>query len=241
MNGFFSSPVKQGVLAYNSPPHRFINREYFVISYETEPDILKNVLPPGLTISDPVVKFEFMNMPDSEGFGAFSEAGQAIPVLYEGVPGTYIHNMYLNSHMPVTGGREIWGFPKTMGRPCLEVDCDHVLGTLDYGKTRIATGTMLYKNMPIDPVVIKSSLEDPGFLIKSIPDVTGGIAICQLVKYKMIDVNVKWAFTGDATLQLNPHIIANVASLPVKNVLSASHFLADLTLPFGEVVIDYLK
>ena len=241
MNGFFSSPVKQGVLAYNSPPHRFINREYFVIAYETDPGLLQSILPPGLIASDPIVKFEFMNMPDSTGFGSFSEAGQAIPVLYDGVPGTYIHNMYLNSPGPITGGREIWGFPKTMGRPCLEIDCDHVLGTLDYGKTRIATGTMLYKNIPLDTTLVKSSLESPGFLIKSIPDVTGGTAICQLIKYTMTDVKVKWAYTGDATLQLHPHVMANVSSLPVKNILSASHFLADLTLPFGKVAIDYLK
>ncbi|MCU6317007.1 acetoacetate decarboxylase [Klebsiella aerogenes] len=241
MNGFFSSSIKQGVLAYNSPPHRFINREYFVISYETDPDLLRRILPPGLVAPDPIVKFEFMNMPDAGGFGLFSEAGQAIPVLYDGIPGTYIHNMYLNSPGPVTGGREIWGFPKTMGRPCLEIDCDHVLGTLDYGKTRIATGTMLYKNMALDTEIVRSSLESPGFLVKCIPDVTGDMAICQLVKYKMTNVNVKWAFTGDATLQLHPHIMANIASLPVHRVLSASHFLADLTLPFGEVAIDYLK
>jgi acetoacetate decarboxylase len=56
----------------------------------------------------------------------------------------------------------------------------------------------------------------------------------------MIDINVKWAFSGQATLELHPHIMARVADLPVRQVLSACHFIADLTLPYGEVVKDYL-
>jgi acetoacetate decarboxylase len=35
--------------------------------------------------------------------------------------------------------------------------------------------------------------------------------------------------------------MADVARLPVLEVLSATHFIADLTLGMGEVVHDYLK
>lgn len=241
MNNPFGMPVLQGNPAYTSPPHRFINREYFIITYETDRDALEAILPPGLDAPEPVVKFEFMKMPDASGFGDFNEAGQAIPVTCKGVTGTYIHSMYLDAHAPTAGGREIWGFPKTMGKPALSIDSDHLLGTLDYGKSRVATGTMEYKTTPLDLHTIRHYLQEPGYLVKSIPGVEGKPAICQLVRYTMADINVKWAFSGNATLELHPHVMARLHELPVRRIRSACHFIADLTLPFGEVVIDYLR
>jgi acetoacetate decarboxylase len=52
---------------------------------------------------------------------------------------------------------------------------------------------------------------------------------------------MKGAWSSTAALQLFYHAIANVARLPVLEVLSAIHFKADLTLGLGEVVHDYLK
>ena len=42
-------------------------------------------------------------------------------------------------------------------------------------------------------------------------------------------------------MQLNPHALAPVAELPVLEVVSAVHFVADLTLGLGKVVHDYLQ
>jgi acetoacetate decarboxylase len=49
---------------------------------------------------------------------------------------------------------------------------------------------------------------------------------------------MKGAWTGPATLELEPHALAPVAALPV---VSAAHILADLTLGLGNVVYDYLQ
>ncbi|MDX6019052.1 acetoacetate decarboxylase [Scandinavium sp. V105_16] len=237
----FKMPVLQGNLGYTEAPNHFVDREYFVITYETDPQALSRILPPGMVAPDPIVKYEFMHMPDATGFGRFSESGQVIPVTYEGVSGTYVHAMYLDRHPPIAGGREIWGFPKTLGTPHLEVDGDYLLGTLDYGKVRVATGTMPWKPTRLDCQAVQKSLGEPCFLVKNIPHVDGSPAICQLVQYVMTDIHVKGAWSGPATLELHPHVMARVSELPVKNVLSGSHFIADLTLPYGEVLVDYLK
>jgi len=42
-------------------------------------------------------------------------------------------------------------------------------------------------------------------------------------------------------LHLVPHVNAPVADFPVRRVIGAHHFLADLTLPYGRVVYDYNK
>jgi acetoacetate decarboxylase len=73
-----------------------------------------------------------------------------------------------------------------------------------------------------------------------IPHVDGSPRICELVQYFLEDVTVKGAWTGPAALQLSPHALAPIAELPVLEVLSAKHLVADLTLGLGTVVHDYL-
>jgi acetoacetate decarboxylase len=41
-------------------------------------------------------------------------------------------------------------------------------------------------------------------------------------------------------LSLNAHALAPVAELPVLEVVSTTHLLADLTLGLGKVVYDYM-
>jgi len=64
--------------------------------------------------------------------------------------------------------------------------------------------------------------------------------VCELVKYYLTDIDVKGAWTGPGALDLHAHALAPVANLPVLEVLSTVHILADLTLPMGSVVHDYL-
>ena len=52
---------------------------------------------------------------------------------------------------------------------------------------------------------------------------------------------LKGAWSGPAALDLRPHALAPVADLPVLEVVSAIHILADLTLGLGSVVHDYLN
>jgi acetoacetate decarboxylase len=65
----------------------------------------------------PIVKYEFIKMPDSTGFGAYTESGQVVPVRYRGrgEEGSYVHAMFLDDEAPIAGGRELWRFPKDLG------------------------------------------------------------------------------------------------------------------------------
>lgn len=237
----FGMPVRQGNPAYTEAPNKFFGREYFIITYETSPDAIQQILPPGLNAPAPIVKYEFMRMPSASGFGCFHESGQVIPVLYNGEQGNYIHSMFLDSHPPIAGGREIWGFPKKFAAPKIEYDSDTLLGTLDYGNVRIATGTMGLKFNQIGTRAIQASLSEPNFLVKSIPGVDGKPAICQLVRYYMKDIRVEWAFDGPVALDIFSHAMAPINQLPIKKVLGGVHFIADLTLPYGDILIDYLE
>src|SRR6267142_6979618 len=235
----FAMPLTQP--AYPRGPYRFVDREYFIITYRTDAEKLRPLVPAPLEMEAPLVKYEFIRMPDSTGFGDYTESGQVIPVSYQGQTGSFTHQMFLNDHPPIAGGRELWGFPKKLAQPKLAVETDTLVGTLNYGSVRIATGTMGYKHRALDTVVEARKLAAPNFLLKIIPHVDGTARICELVRFHCEDITVKGAWTGPAALDLYSHALAPVAELPVLQVLSAKHVVADLTLGLGTVVHDYLS
>ncbi|MDQ7975114.1 MAG: acetoacetate decarboxylase [Rhodocyclaceae bacterium] len=234
----FTSP------AFPPGPYRFVDREFLVVTYRTDPEALRAVVPEPLEIVEPVVKYEFIRMPDSTGFGDYTESGQVIPVQLRterGLEqGAYVHAMYLDDHPPIAGGRELWGFPKKLASPAFTYETDTIVGTLDYGKVRVATATMGFKHRALPPGPILAGIAQPNFLLKIIPHVDGTARICELVRYHMVDVQLKGAWTGPASLELHPHALAPVAQLPVLEVQSAVHYIADMTLALGTVERDYL-
>ena len=48
-------------------PYHFVNREFFIITYRTDIEALRAVVPEPLTVTSPLVSFEFM-----ETCGTFS-------------------------------------------------------------------------------------------------------------------------------------------------------------------------
>jgi acetoacetate decarboxylase len=226
--------------AYPPGPYRFRDREFLIITYRTDPERLRALVPEPLELDAPLVRYEFIRMPDSTGFGDYTETGQVIPVSFRGRKGGYTLCMFLNDHPPIAGGRELWGFPKKLANPTLRAEIDMMVGTLDYGPVRVATATMGYKHREADKAAVKAALSAPNYLLKIIPHVDGSPRICELVEYYLEDIEVKGAWTGPAALSLTPHALAPVAELPVLEVVSAMHILSDLTLGLGKVVYDYL-
>ncbi|MGQ0564918.1 MAG: acetoacetate decarboxylase [Gemmobacter sp.] len=227
--------------AYPPGPYRFFDREYVVITYRTDMDALRAVVPEPLELTEPLVKYEFIRMPDSTGFGDYTESGQVIPVRFEGQEGVYVHAMYLDDDAPIAGGREIWGFPKKLASPKLSHEGEVLVGTLHYGSVLCATATMGYKHRAVPLDEVRHAMAKPNFLVKIIPHVDASPRICELVRYHLTGITVKEAWTAPADLQLFRHVMADVARLPVREVVPALHFVADLTLDLGEVVHDYLR
>jgi acetoacetate decarboxylase len=240
-NNAFAVPISSP--AYAKAPYHFVNREFFIITYRTDLKKLQAVVPEPLTVTEPLVSFEFIRMPDSSGFGNYTESGQVIHVLGpDGKPGTYTHMMYLDDEAPIAAGREIWGFPKKLASPKLQVELDALVGTLDYGSIRVATGTMGYKYTELDIAAEERKVSNtPGYLLKIIPHVDSTPRICELVRYYCKNVKMHGAWSGPARLQLFEHALAPMADLPILEIVSAKHTLCDMTLDVGEVVFDYLK
>lgn len=64
--------------------------------------------------------------------------------------------------------------------------------------------------------------------------------ICQLVQFSLVDVKIHGAWEGPPALSVSSHAFC-MDVLPVMDVLSATHIVADSTLAPGRVVKDYLQ
>lgn len=238
--------------SYPKGPYRFVDREYLIITYKSDSKAIRAALPEPLEPdgSDTVL-FEFIRMPDSAGFGDYTESGIVIPALYRGEPVNFTAQMYLDDEPPIAGGREIWGFPKKHALPKLGVAHDTLTGTLEYAGVQVAVGTMGYKHQHLlydvggkkvcSSEAILHKMGKTQVNLKLIPHVDGQLAIAQLVAYNLTDIQVQGAWSGPARLHLVPHVNAPVADLPVREMVGGLHFIADLTLPYGRVLHDYLN
>jgi acetoacetate decarboxylase len=234
--------------SYPAGPYRFIDREYMVITYETDPAEIAGQLPEPLQPLDrPLVHYEWIRMPDSTGFGSYTESGVVIPCRLPaelgGEEANFVSQMYLDDDPPIVAGREIWGFPKKYAHPKMEIVKDTLTGILEYAGQQVAMGTMGYKHesMAGNGEKTRATLAKTQINLKLIPGVDGRAEICQLVAINLTDIAVKGSWMGPARLHLIPHVNAPVADLPVLKVIGAHHFIADLTLPYGRIVYDYNK
>jgi acetoacetate decarboxylase len=185
--------------AYPAGPYKFYNREFVVITYRTDIDKLRAVVPEPLEVTGDTVAYEFIRMPDSTGFGDYTETGQLIPVRFRTTDGTvqeggYVHAMYLDDNAPIAGGPEIWGFPKKLASPKMSHEGDVVVCTLHYGSVLCVSATMGFKHHVLDPAPLLKALGRPNFIIKIIPHVDCKPRVCELVRYYMEDVTVKGAW-----------------------------------------------
>jgi acetoacetate decarboxylase len=211
--------------SYPMGPYSYVDREYRTIAYRGDPEALRL----------PEARFQFFRMPDSTGFGEHAVAAQLIPVwLPGGEAGGSVHATYMNTHTANSGGRELRGFPQKLARPSLAVT---QLGTLDFGPAPLARGSMGFRHRTVPGA---EALAASGILLKTIPHADGRPRIRELVRFRLPDIALKGGWTGPAALELAPHALAPVADLPVREVPSATHLVAALTLELGEVVHDQL-
>ena len=143
----FSMPLHSP--SYPPGPYRFVNREFLIITYRTDRAALERVVPKPLEIVDPIVKYEFIRMPDSTGFGDYTEFRPGDPGAFAGEIGGYVHAMFLDDDPPIAGGRELWGFPRSSPFPTLRVSAIRCSARSTTARFAIATGSMGYKHKPV--------------------------------------------------------------------------------------------
>ena len=227
--------------AYARPPSAFLDRPSLTISYRTDMELARALVPQPLVVKDPIVSLSFLSMV-APGIGDYYEFAQSISCFLGDEAVSFRPLMVAENVTAIMLGREVWGLPKKFGHPRVGQNNESYVGTLEYDGALVARASMAYKFKEVDLADATKAMKVPGVVLKIIPDVDGKTPrIAELVRFEYSTVELKEAWTGAASLDLFNHEAVPVAALPVREIVSVRHTLGNYLLEPGKVVHDYLK
>lgn len=226
-------------------PIRFRNVSILTLCYRTKPEAIARLLPPPLESTGDVVVVHVYRMPDVEFIGQANECnvmvGAALGRGAEQVAGGYSTALYLDSDAGIAHGREVHGQPKKLARLSLETRGDLIVGEVVRNAITILTGTLPYKQRPVDPIALRQHFDfTENINYKVIPHIDGSPGIRQLTARRLGELEIHGCWTGPCTVELRPNAQAPVWRLPVVEPLEGFFWTADFTLVGGRVLHDYL-
>lgn len=226
---------------YPQPPSWFLDRPSLTITYRTDIELARAMVPEPLMVKDPLVSLSFLWMV-APGIGDYYEFAQSIACFLGDEAVSFRPLMVAENVTAIMLGREVWGLPKKYGHPRVGQNNESYVGTLEYDGTLVARASMAYKYQEVDLAQAAAAMRTPGVVLKVIPDVDGKTArIAELVRFEYSTVELKEAWTRAASLELFDHEAVPIAALPVRQIVSVRHTLGNFMLAPGKVVHDYLK
>lgn len=238
---YYSTPI--GAPLVPRFPIQFNNTTILTIIYRTSHEAVATILPKPLVPASDHVLVHFYHMEDPQWFGPHNEfAMQVDAVLPQtGLRGAYSPYLMLTTDGGLATGREVYGQPKKLGYPSIKVNGDLIIGRAERNGIDVVTATLGYKQMPAKLEELTRIVPFTNNLnYKFVPQVTGEPAIQQLTSRKFENVVVHECWKGEGTLELRPNAQFPVHRLPVIDVIQGFYWKADLTLPYGEIIYDYL-
>ena len=209
--------------AYPIGPYRFVNREFLIITYRTDPAKLRELVPEPLQIDEPLVKFEFIRMPDSTGFGDYTESGQVIPVSLQRPQGQ-LHPLHVPQRPSADRRRpRAVGLSQEARQADPQAEIDTLVGTLHYGPIAHRDrhhGLQAQGRRPRrrQGVAARRRIS----CSRSCRMSTARARICELVEYSSAGRRSERRLDRPAALNLTSHALAPLAELPVLEIVSGT-------------------
>jgi acetoacetate decarboxylase len=194
-----------------------------MVSFRTQLDIVKKVLPPPLEPAPMSTGLVYISEFHSTNFGTtYNEAALYLAAQYGGEVGKYCVSMPVTDDMALIWGREIYGYPKKIAETI------HVLRE---GNT--VTGVCIRKGIPIIEIEIHLTKPidsetlpqpTPNFLFKYFWDLdprSGKFDSTPRLIKQCNDIDWGKIESGDGTLTLAKSKYDPIGEIPVEEVLSA--------------------
>src|SRR5262249_37683258 len=96
------------------------------VVWQTDPDVIRAVLPPPLEPSEPLARLRFAIVDMGTGAPPFGAGWFGVRARHGRVEGEYPLFMPMGTEQASVGGRETFGQPKKIGAVAVEVDGDEV-------------------------------------------------------------------------------------------------------------------
>jgi acetoacetate decarboxylase len=251
----YSQPIGPGS-AYAQPPYLYRDVEDCFIVYEADRAGVEALLPPGMEIADETPTcIAWARWVPYSTFGQYHEAYVMIRASFEGQTYLYQPFILVDNEIPLTAGREIWGYAKKLA----VFERNWGGGDVPYGEQMtftvqrpagvpLMTATMVADRLA-DPAEL-AGIDAPVLSCRVIPNSEAGKrpSVAELVR---LDVPATLHKAQDGTSRL----FAGRGSLSFPTVSSVDpwHLVApkrivecyfgvyDFDLPHGKVIHDYLQ
>lgn len=231
-----------GNVSMHLPPYLFEDCGLITITFKTEHDVLRKLVPEPLEVNDDgIIRFTVaLNKIVGPVLYKYEEAYFSVPVSLEGKEGAYYPFRYIEEGESVVLGHEIYGFSEIYANINIAESSRMIRGSVIYdGQTILEITANLTGELNQYAVEFNPSV----FGFRMIPSVKpySGPDIKQLTHVEMTDVVVHEAYDGKGTMYINNRASGLQAGIPVGEVLGVEYLRIDHTLGYGEVVYDYLK
>jgi acetoacetate decarboxylase len=236
-NWGYTNPIVSDL--YGKPPLVWKDMDIHLVVYETDEANIEKVIPEPLKVRTNKVIIWHSRFELGTTQGAFSETAVYVQVEYKDYKGDYEPFLYVDNHLPLTGGREIWGYQKKMA----SMEFVHEMEAVRAQTNRL--GHQLIKALVV-PVREANMNEVPFspdgvFSLKYIPSAEeGGEPIRELVltEGRFTATEGKF-FGGPASVNFERSEIDPTYILEPKKMLGGFVGKGDLYLPLGKIVYDY--
>jgi acetoacetate decarboxylase len=224
---------------YGKPPLVWKDMRVQLVVYETDIENVRRVVPEPLEARTNIVIAWISEFELGTTQGGFKEAAIYVQVEHNGVKGDYEPFLYVNSHLPLTGGREIWGFQKKMAEIGLHHEYEAVRGQVDrLGHQIIKMLVVPEEQTTMDEVPWS---EAGVYSLKYIPGAEEGEpALRQLVLTPgEFTAQEGKLFAGRASIIYERSEIDPTYLLEPKRIIRGFFGQGDLYLPLGKIVHRY--
>jgi len=235
-NGY-STPDLSGL--YGKPPFEYRDSAMLLVQFQTDPRALRRLVPPPLTPNKDAHMFVSVADFMCSGFGRYYEAHIFTHATFKRRPVNYSIYLILDNDVAIGGGREIWGFPKKLGRLAINMKDDVVSATVERGGITLIESAVHLSEFGT-PEELSGSAEwithklVPSVSLEAPPEVD------QLTSTTLTNADVREVHKGPATLKFGASPADRVAEIPIKKVLGGYYYRTDFTLGDGKVAHDYL-
>ncbi|MDR1634765.1 MAG: acetoacetate decarboxylase family protein [Bifidobacteriaceae bacterium] len=235
----YTNPILRDL--YGEPPLIWRDAEIHLVVYRTDLANIERVIPEPLKPRTDVVIVWHSRLELAATQGSQSgEAAIYVQVEYDGLEGDYEPFLYVDSHLPVVAGREIWGYQKKMASSIRIVrDMEAVLAQTDRLGHQIMKA-LVVPTREADLGDVPWS-KDGVFSLKYIPATEeGGEPIRELVLTEgRFTSQPGHFFGGPASVTFERSEIDPTYLLEPTDVIGGFFGKGDLFLPKGRVVHNY--
>jgi acetoacetate decarboxylase len=208
----------------------------YTFNYETDSEAAAELVPEPLSLPEPVTaRLMFNDFKWSTG-GPYLELIQGINVEFQGEPCVYFTQLAVSEAVPLTAGREIYGFPKKVGHLAF-VRQDDILAMFYERPKGLRLCTGVFRQLrPADPPPEGTLLKGVNLRVITSPEPDKKHSLCELILVELVMTNMElWIGEGNCCYagisELDPW-----HKLPVVKHLDCSVLTCDSTMNAARIL-----